>query len=55
MSVGEIPNLIWPLAFVLGAIVAPTDELASAPVLERLRMPRHVIAIVEGESLLNDA
>jgi Na+/H+ antiporter len=43
------------MAFVLGAIVAPTDELASAPVLERLKMPRHLIAIVEGESLLNDA
>jgi CPA1 family monovalent cation:H+ antiporter len=50
-----ITNLGWPMAFVLGAIVAPTDELASAPVLERLRIPRHLIAIVEGESLLNDA
>jgi len=40
---------------VLGAIVAPTDELAAAPVLERMRMPRHLIAIVVGESLLNDA
>ena len=50
-----ITNLAWPMAFVLGAIVAPTDELASAPVLERLKMPRHVVAIVEGESLLNDA
>jgi CPA1 family monovalent cation:H+ antiporter len=50
-----IPNMAWSMAFVLGAIVAPTDELASAPVLERLRIPRHVIAIVEGESLLNDA
>ena len=50
-----IPNFSWALAFVLGAIVAPTDELASAPILERMRMPRHLIAIVEGESLLNDA
>jgi Na+/H+ antiporter len=50
-----IPGLAWPMAFVLGAIVAPTDELASAPVLERLRMPRHLVAVVEGESLLNDA
>ncbi len=50
-----ILNLAWPMAFVLGAIVAPTDELASAPVLERMRVPRHVIAVVEGESLLNDA
>ena len=50
-----IAGLAWPMAFVLGAIVAPTDELASAPVLERLRMPRHLVAVVEGESLLNDA
>ena len=49
-----IPNLPWAAAFVLGAIVAPTDELASVPVLERFRIPRHVIAIVEGESLAND-
>jgi CPA1 family monovalent cation:H+ antiporter len=50
-----IPNVSWPVAFVLGAIVSPTDELASAPVLERFRLPRHVIAIAQGESLLNDA
>jgi len=50
-----ISHMGWAMAFVLGAIVAPTDELAAAPVLERLRMPRHLIAIVVGESLLNDA
>ena len=50
-----IPDLPWAVAFALGAIVSPTDELASAPVLERFRIPRHVIAIVEGESLVNDA
>jgi CPA1 family monovalent cation:H+ antiporter len=50
-----VPGMSWPIAFVLGAIVAPTDELASAPVLERFRMPRHLIAIIEGESLVNDA
>lgn len=50
-----VPRLSWPMAFVLGAIVAPTDELASAPVLERLHMPRRLTAIIEGESLLNDA
>src|SRR5471032_1106018 len=50
-----IPGLPWAVAFVLGAIVAPTDELAAVPVLERFKLPRHVIAIVDGESLLNDA
>jgi CPA1 family monovalent cation:H+ antiporter len=50
-----IAGLVWPMALILGAIVAPTDELASVPVLERMRMPRHLVAVVEGESLLNDA
>ena len=50
-----VPGMPWAAAFVLGAIVAPTDELASAPILERFRLPRHLIAIVEGESLVNDA
>ena len=49
------PSLSWATAFVLGAIVAPTDEVASAPIAERLGVPRHVIAVIEGESLLNDA
>jgi Na+/H+ antiporter len=50
-----IPAMPWPVAFVLGAIVSPTDELAAVPVLERFKLPRHVLAIVGGESLLNDA
>ena len=50
-----IPDMPWGAAFVLGAIVSPTDELAAVPVLEHFRLPRHVIAIIDGESLLNDA
>ena len=50
-----VPGMPWGAAFVLGAIVSPTDELAAVPVLETFRLPRHVIAIIEGESLLNDA
>ncbi len=50
-----IPAMPWAMAFVLGAIVAPTDELASAAILERMHLPRRLVAIVEGESLLNDA
>jgi CPA1 family monovalent cation:H+ antiporter len=50
-----VPVLPWAVAFVFGAIIAPTDELASATILERFKIPRHVIAIVEGESLINDA
>jgi monovalent cation/hydrogen antiporter len=50
-----IPGLSWPTAFVLGAVVAPTDEVAVAPVVERLGVPRRIVTIVEGESLINDA
>jgi len=50
-----IPGMGWAVAFVLGAIVSSTDEVAFTPVAERLRLPRHVIAIIEGESLINDA
>jgi CPA1 family monovalent cation:H+ antiporter len=50
-----VPGLPWAVAFVLGAIVSPTDELAAIPVLERFRLPPHLTAIIEGEGLLNDA
>ena len=39
----------------LGAIVSPTDAVAATSVAERLGLPRRVIAILEGESLVNDA
>lgn len=50
-----LPQVPWAVAFVLGAILAPTDETVFVPIAERLRVPRRTLAIVEGESLLNDA
>lgn len=50
-----VPAMGWAPAFVLGAIVASTDEVALAPIVERIRIPRHVVATIEGESLVNDA
>jgi CPA1 family monovalent cation:H+ antiporter len=49
-----IPHLSWGGAFTLGAIVSPTDALAASEVVRRLNLPRRVIAILEGESLVND-
>ena len=49
-----IPGVGWGPAFVLGAIVSPTDPLAATSIARRLGVPRRVIAIVEGESLVND-
>ena len=49
-----IDSFSWSSAFVLGAIVSPTDPLAATAIMRRLGAPRRVIAIVEGESLVND-
>src|SRR5688572_1488244 len=45
----------WAPAFVLGAIVSPPDAVAATAITERLRVPRRVSVILEGESLVNDA
>lgn len=50
-----VPGLSWPVAFLLGAIVSPTDAIAATAIFERLRVPRRVITVLEGESLVNDA
>jgi monovalent cation/hydrogen antiporter len=49
-----IPGLSWSSAFVLGAIVSPTDPTASTAIAERLGLPRRLVATIEGESLVND-
>ena len=49
------PTLPWAAAVALGAIVAPPDAAAAATVLRQVRLPRRVVVILEGESLLNDA
>jgi Na+/H+ antiporter len=49
-----IDDLSWEAAFVLGAIVAPTDPLAATEIVRRLGAPRRLTAVIEGESLIND-
>ena len=49
-----IPGLDWSTAFVLGAIVSPTDPTAATSIAQRLGLPRRLIALIEGESLVND-
>jgi NhaP-type Na+/H+ or K+/H+ antiporter len=48
-------GLPWAAAFVLGAIVSPTDAIAATTVAQRLGVPRRIVTILEGESLVNDA
>jgi len=50
-----IPSLPWAAAFALGAIVSPPDAVAATSVIGRLAVPRRIVSILEGESLLNDA
>src|ERR1700729_1294924 len=50
-----IPGMNWGVAFVLGAIVSSTDEVAFAAIADQLNVPRHIIGTIEGESLVNDA
>ena len=50
-----IPGLPWAAAFVLGAIVSPTDAVAASAILQRLGAPRRLATVLEGESLVNDA
>ena len=49
-----VDALTWPSAFVLGAIVSPTDPIAATAIARRLGVPRKLVTIVEGESLVND-
>jgi CPA1 family monovalent cation:H+ antiporter len=48
------PGFDWRLGFVLGAIVAPTDAIAATAIANRLGLPKRIVDILEGESLVND-
>ncbi len=50
-----VPGMGLASAFVLGAIVSPPDAVAAAATFERFHVPRRIVAIVEGEGLVNDA
>ena len=50
-----VPGMGWPSAFILGAIVSPTDAVAADVGGAELGVPRNAITILEGESLVNDA
>ncbi len=50
-----IPGFTLALGFLLGGIISPPDAIAATSVLQKLKMPKRVLAILEGESLVNDA
>ncbi len=50
-----IPDFGWAESFVLGAIVSPPDAVAATAATKGLKIPKRIITILEGESLVNDA
>ena len=47
-------GLPWPVAFVLGVVVSPTDPVTVSATAERVGLPHNIVTILEGESLIND-
>ena len=45
----------WRMGFVLGAVVAPTDAIAATSIAKQIGLPKRIVDILEGESLVNDA
>jgi Na+/H+ antiporter len=50
-----VPGLPWWAAVALGAIVAPPDAVAASSVLKKFKLPKRIVSVLEGESLINDA
>jgi len=50
-----VAHLTWPMAWVLGTAVGPTDVVAATSIGSRLGLPRRLLTILEGEALFNDA
>ena len=50
-----IPGFTLPMGFLLGGIISPPDAVAATSLLKNLRIPKRLITILEGESLVNDA
>jgi Na+/H+ antiporter len=50
-----LPGFNWKLGLLLGAVIAPTDAIAATSIAQRVRLPKRITDILEGESLVNDA
>src|SRR5699024_12606674 len=55
LAVCAVLGVPFVVAFALGAVVGPPDAVAATAVGRRLGLPRHVVVLLEGESLINDA
>lgn len=55
LSKSIIPGFTLALGFVLGGIISPPDAVAATSVLRKLNVPKNILTLLEGESLVNDA
>ncbi len=55
LSQAMIPGFTLALGFLLGGIISPPDAVAATSVLKGLPVPKRIVSILEGESLVNDA
>src|SRR6266571_3761116 len=53
--VAHVIGLPWPVSFVLGAVVSPTDAVAASATAQSAGLPRRLLTVIEGESMVNDA
>jgi CPA1 family monovalent cation:H+ antiporter len=50
-----IPGIPLAVAFAFGAIVSPPDAVAATAIAEQMHLPKRIVTVLEGESLVNDA
>jgi Na+/H+ antiporter len=50
-----LPGFDWRMGVVLGAVIAPTDTIAATSIAKRVGLPKRIVDVLEGESLINDA
>ena len=50
-----LPQISWPLAFIIGAVISPPDDVAIVSIAEKIRLPSRIVTILEGEAIFNDA
>ncbi|MEI5676042.1 MULTISPECIES: Na+/H+ antiporter [unclassified Nocardioides] len=50
-----LPGISWAVALAIGAVVAPPDAVSATAIGRRIGLPRRIVTILEGESLVNDA
>ncbi len=55
VSTAIIPGFTLALGFLLGAIISPPDAISATTIMRQVKVPRAMVSIIEGESLLNDA